>query len=347
MGYRLAAWLRSNRSPMEFEAGTTMKRVPMAFFSIASLMLVILVTGHAEATGKDKPVRTQGQVDVRVIHVDKWGVYVPNIVFYWDADMGKQKIASLTAAAERLRNKLATIVYVSEGDVEKDKRPLLVDIVPVKEPPPVSDPEQRPLEESGKALYGYGEGAKVYPVPPPDDAVLYDAEVPADSAASSRETDATIHGDADDVGSDTLPLVRERPAPATAATTVINKREVQMLVEHMLHLTQKKSLDSLLYYYGDQVNYYGRGDVTKEYIRKDMGYYFKNWDTIACTLASDVVVLDTDRPDTKIVRFTSRYAVENDRKSLAGQTDNTWKVQKTATGLKIVDQKQSIIRSQP
>lgn len=346
MGYRRATWLGSNRSPMEIEAGTTMKRAPIALFSIASLMLVLLVAGRAEATGKDKPVRTQGQLDVRVIHVDKWGVYVPNIVFYWDADMGKQKIASLTAAAERLRNKLATIVYASEGDVEKDKRPLLVDIAPVKEPPPVSEPEQRPLDEPEKPLYGYGEGAKVYPVPP-EDAAPYDAEVPVDSPASSREIDATLHAHADDADPDTLPLVRERPAPVTAATTVINKREVQMLVEHMLHLTQKKSLDSLLYYYGDQVNYYGRGDVTKEYIRKDMGYYFKNWNTIACTLASDVVVLDTDRPDTKIVRFTSRYAVENDRKSLAGQTDNTWKVQKTATGLKIIDQKQSIIRSQP
>ncbi len=324
-----------------------MKRTPIAFLSITSLMLMLMAPPPVQATGREKPARTQGQMDVKIIHVDKWGVYVPNIVFYWDADMGKQKISALTSTAEKLRNKLATIVYASEGEVEKDKRPLLVDIVPVKEPPPMSEPDPKPADESRKSWPDTGEGARVYPFESQENVSRYDAEVSMDSADSSRETQSSLRAATDATESDTLPLVREKPAPMAAAATVIHKREVQMLVEHMLHLTQKKALDSLLYYYGDQVNYYGRGDVTKEYIRKDMGYYFKNWNTISCTLASDIVIIDTDRPDTKIVRFTSHYAVENDKKSLAGHTDNTWKVQKTATGLKVIDQKQSIIRSQP
>jgi hypothetical protein len=317
---------------------------PVSLISALPLLLALSLTPNAAGAAMEKPARTQGQMDVKVIHVDKWGVYVPNIVFYWDADMGKQKIAGLTATAEKLRNKLATIVYSVQGEIEKDKRPLVVDIAPLKEQPSIQPYEQPPVDESGNPIQGYGDGPKVYPTELLDDGLSYDAETSVDGRDGQDQSQLAAM---DLTDPDSLPLVRDKPLPASSNTMVINKREVQMLVEHILHLTEKKSLDSLLYYYGDQVNYYGRGEVTKDYIRKDMGYYFKNWDTIACTLASDVVVVDTDRPDTKVVRFTSRYAVENPRKSLAGQTDNTWKVQRTATGLKVIDQKQSIIRSQP
>jgi hypothetical protein len=324
-----------------------MKRFQALTSTILFPLLLLASAPHAWSAGKDKQVRAQGQMDVKIVHVDKWGVYAPNLVFYWDNDLGKQKVASLTATAEKSRNKLVTIVYSTVSEIGKDKRPLIVEISPVKEPASIPGFDQKPADDPGKAIYGSDEGPKVYPSDPLRDTPSYDAETPPESADPMNERDPSRLALADQAGSDPIPLVREKPLQSLPNAAVINNREVQMLVEHILHLTEKKSLDSLLYYYGDQVNYYGRGDVTKDYIRKDMGYYFKNWDTIACTLVSDIVLVDTDRSDTKIVRFTSRYAVESPKKSLSGRTDNTWKVQKTPTGLKVIDQKQSILRSEP
>ncbi|MHC1742869.1 MAG: hypothetical protein AB9873_07530 [Syntrophobacteraceae bacterium] len=323
-----------------------MRRPTASFNAISCLLLVLSLAPYALAAGKEKVVRTQGQMDAKIIHVDKWGVYVPNIVFYWDTELGKQKQAALTATAERLRNKLATIVYTTQSEIGKDKRPLIVEITPISEQTTIPGLDQKPGYDPGGPA-GFGEGPKVYPSDPSQGASEYDARTDIDATDSTAATDTSSLALSDHAGTDPIPLVRDKPLEAPPSTMVINKREVQMLVEHILHLTEKKSLESLLYYYGDQVNYYGRGDVTKEYIRKDMGYYFKNWDSIACSLVSDVIVVDTDRSDTKILRFTSRYAVENSRKSLSGQTDNTWKVRKTPTGLKVIDQKQSIIRSEP
>ena len=327
-----------------------MKRSRASFAATSWLILVAWLSPApcAVATGKEKVVRAQGQMDAKIIHVDKWGVYVPNTVFYWDTELGKQKLATLTATAERLRNKLATIVYTTQSDIDKDKRPLIVDITPVAEQPTMAAADQKPGTDNGKSISGFDEGPKVYPLDlPQEEASTYDAETDEDTSDAADETDSSSLALADRTGTGPIPLVREKAPESPPSSVVINKRELQMLVEHVLHLTEKKSLEALLYYYGDQVNYYGRGEVTKEYIRKDMGYYFKNWDSIACSLVSDVVVVDTDRSDTKILRFTSRYAVENARKSLSGQTDNMWKVRKTPTGLKVIDQKQSILRTEP
>ena len=51
------------------------------------------------------PARTEKQIETTVVHVDKYGVYAPNLIFYWDPGMNKQKVATLTGMAEQLRNK--------------------------------------------------------------------------------------------------------------------------------------------------------------------------------------------------------------------------------------------------
>lgn len=323
-----------------------MKRFSALSVPVCILMLISTAPDGSSAP-KERAPRNQSQLDAKIIHVDKWGVYVPNMVFYWDAELGKQKVAALTATAQRHRNKLVTIVYTTEGGLEDDRRPLVVEIAPVKESTSLPEAALSPSDQSERSIHGTAEGAKVYPADSFDAASSYDAEAPPGPIEELEENGEPLQESTASIGSEPIPLVRDKPLQTPPGTTLIHQREVQMLIEHMLHLTEKKALDSLLYYYDEQVSYYGRGDVTKDYIRKDMGYYFRNWDTITCSLASDIVLVDTDRPDTRIVRFTSRFAVENSKKSLSGRTDNTWKVRKTPSGLKVIDQKQSIIRSEP
>jgi hypothetical protein len=288
---------------------------------------------HAAAQKtEEKAPPSQGQLEVTVLHVDKYGIYVPDIVFYWDPSLSRQKISALTAIAERLRNKRATLTYSSEGSPIRDKRPRVLDIAPCQEPThtieawtdaeeSTSSPASRE-QVAGIASRSEGSGLSE-PFPQRD--------VDTSSSATGE------------VSGWTQP--EKPPGEVSAESLPIQKRDVLMLVEHLLHLTSKKSLDSILYYYADSVSYYARGEVSRDYIRRDLGYYFRNWDRIRCALEGDIQLLDTSRPDIKVVRFLSSYRVENAQRSVSGTADNTWKVQRTRTGLKVIDQKQTVLSS--
>ncbi len=298
----------------------------MGLWLCFSILAGMLAAGRAECA-EARPQRAQGQLDVTVIHVDRLGIYVPNIVFYWDTGMGKQKLATLTAAAEKLRNKRAILTYSAEGSPTTDRRPLVVDIAPHQEPAQPYDTHVTISGGSDSQVDG-ASASDPYPARDIDSPKVHGTEGP----------DLEDHPSATD---DDL----EATAQTSAQSLPIQKRDALMLVEHILHLTGKKALDSILYYYGDTVNYYARGDVPKDYIRRDLGYYFKNWDRIRSSLEGDIQLIETSRPDIKVVRFQSSYEVENAKRTVAGTTDNTWKVQRTRTGLKVIDQKQSVVSS--
>ena len=302
---------------------------------LLALSLMAGMAGSVAVEGaEDKIERTQGQMDVTVIHVDKFGVYVPDIVFYWDSSLNKQKIAALTSVAERLRNKRATLTYSARGSPIADRRPLVIDIQPYREPVATYEGVEsgadapRPLRASIPAASTTDRAEETV--------------VPEPFPARDIDSVGSQGWDRDDSSAD---APSEAPTQVSAQSVPIQKRDALMLVEHMLHLTSRKSLDSILYYYADSVNYYRRGDVAKDYIRRDLGYYFKNWDRIRSSLEGDIQLIDTSRPDIKVVRFQSSYEVENATRSVSGTADNTWKVQRTRTGLKVIDQKQSVLSS--
>lgn len=300
--------------------------------SLVLWLLCGVLPQAAAPRAEEKPPTSQGQLDVTVLHVDKYGIYVPDIVFYWDPSLGKQKIAALTAAAQRLRNKRATLTYSSEGSPIRDKHPKVLDIVPYQEPAHTIE-TWAASDDSTESPASTEQTAGISR--PTEGSGLNEPFPQRDIGSASSAT-----------GEDSGSAQQEKPPGEVSAESLpIRKRDVLMLVEHILHLTSKKSLDSILYYYADSVSYYARGDVSRDYIRRDLGYYFRNWDRVRCALEGDVQLLETSRPDVKVVRFLSSYTVQNAQRSVSGTADNTWKVQRTRTGLKVVDQKQTVLSS--
>lgn len=93
------------------------------------------------AAGSDAAPGEQ-QTRAVVINVDKWAVYVPGRVFYFDTDtMKKSQIETLIAQANRLRNRKALITYRSSANPVKDNRAMLVDIS-AAEQTPKTNPDQ-------------------------------------------------------------------------------------------------------------------------------------------------------------------------------------------------------------
>lgn len=311
-----------------------------ALCALASSLAAVGVSLAAEA----RPPRSQAQMDATIVWVDKYGVYVPNVIFYWDEGMSKQKMESLKRLAEKSRNRKAVITYSAVDDLSKDKRPLLVDLV-------VSKEEPKPLTASREPAQAEQQ---------PEPSVEQPVEQPADSLDANTEPDgqhlwnqAMKRDEPAPPPAD--PRVFERPPSPQAPSAPepdgmkasISREEVAGMVRRILSLNERKDVAATLSHYADQVNYYDRGNVDRDYIRKDMGYYFRNWDTIHSTLEGEVVMIVTGEPDTRIVKFVSAYTVQNAKRTATGRTENIWKVKRVHNDLKIVDVKQRIIRNEP
>jgi hypothetical protein len=125
-----------------------------------------------------------------------------------------------------------------------------------------------------------------------------------------------------------------------------SKQEITALVEHLLNLNEKKDLGSIMSHYADQVDYYDRGVVDRDYIRKDMGYYFRNWEKVRSTLDGNIVLIVTEQQNERIVKFVSSFSVRNSKKSITGKTENIWRVQKIGNQIRIAGVKQRVLYSE-
>jgi hypothetical protein len=288
----------------------------LAAFFIAFLM----ATGPGPFAADSQPSRTQKQIEVTIIHVDKYGIYAPNLVFYWDPVMNKQKVAALTGIAEQLRNKNAVITYASTSDIPRDKRPVLVDIAAFKREIPLASDTAPPIEPSGPSPAGSDKGGPGQPK----------------EGLKSEKEEAVVQKPKKEIE-----LGQAKPVSTSPPT--ISRAEVTNFVHHCIDAARSKDLDRSLGCYGEQVDYYSKGTVDKDFIRKDKGYYFRNWDRISSSIDGDVVLIVIDQPDLRIAKFNSRFQVENAKSKVSGRAENVWKIQKIGNELKIVDEKQKII----
>jgi hypothetical protein len=290
-------------------------------FILATLFVFVFTVPFASLFAADaQSPKIEKQMEVTVVHVDKYGVYAPNLIFYWDPGMNKQKISAMTGIAEQLRNKDAVITYSTTSDITKDRRPVMVDIVPSKQEarlggdsPPVKEPPRPTLAETEKSP---PVPSREQPKPEREEVVLQ---------KPGKETDSYP--------------IKQAPSGSTAIT----RAEVVNFIHDCMEAMQSKDTERALECYGDQVDYYSKGTVNKDFIRRDKGYYYRNWDKIGSSIDGDIVLIVIDQPDLRIAKFNSRFYVQNAKNTVSGRAENIWKVQKIGNELKIVDEKQKII----
>jgi hypothetical protein len=269
----------------------------------------------AAEAGKGRGVN---QVETTVIHVDQYAVYAPNVVFYFDPQMDKRKVASITKMAEQLRNKKAVITYSSAGDLSQDKHVVLVDILPVGGDK--ASPESAPRDQRNPA---------------------------GDSQSKTSNTSATSEtlpkDESGESGSQAARQDKKQAQTKAGASSPVTRGELTAFVRQILELNGKKDIAAIAPLYADKVDYYDRGVVGRDYVVRDLGYYFRNWEKITTQLEGDVVMIVLDQPEVRIAKFVSSFSVRNDKKSLVGKTENIWKVQKTNGKLMIIDVKQKLL----
>jgi hypothetical protein len=262
------------------------------------------------------------QVETTVIHVDQYAVYAPNVVFYFDTQTDKRKLASITKTADQLRNKKAVITYSSTGD--QDKHVLIVDITPVggEKSGPEKAPRETP-EPTGDLQ------AKPAKNPPVHEALPKgDAAVEPDSSSKQAVQQ------------------EKKQVQAAGSSSPVTRDELTALVRRIMELNQKKDVAAIAPLYADKVDYYDRGVVSRDYVMKDLGYYFRNWEKISTRLEGDVVMIVLDQPEVRIAKFVSSFSVSNYKKSLTGKSENIWKVQRINGQLMLIDVKQKLLESE-
>jgi hypothetical protein len=293
-------------------------RISFVFMVLCVVALTIpfasLIAAEAQSS------RIEKQMEVTIIHVDKYGVYAPSLIFYWDPGMNKQKVSAMTGIAEQLRNKGAWITYSTTTDTSRDKRPLLVDIVPSRqevrltnESPVMSEPV-RPTR---------GETQSAPPVPSADQPKPGSLELALPKPSKDMDPNP----------------VKQTPSGSTA----ISRAEVVNFVRGCIDAMQSKNVERAVECYGDRVDYYSKGVVNRDFITRDKGYYYRNWDRISSSIDGDIVLIVIDQPDLRIAKFNSRFHVQNAKNTVSGRAENIWKLQKIGNELKIVDEKQKII----
>lgn len=296
------------------------------------LTVIIVCTGFVvgswgESLGTEANP-SKNQKEVTIVHVDKYGVYVPNIVFYWDQQMGKQKIDSLMSTAEKFRNKQVIITYISKGSLDVDKIPILVDISIVSDKSVIASTDVYVASKNEASKYINKNESKNIESKPDEQYIIKNN---VDYFKSNDDYDESNNSDYN----------------SSVSYVNINKEEVVNFIVACIGAVKKRDMNSIMACYGDRVDYYSNGVVGKDGIKRDKGYYFNQWDRIDSSIEGNIVFIVTDQENVRIAKFISKFAVENAKRSAKGRAENVWKIQRTDRGFKIIDEKQKIISREP
>ena len=96
-----------------------------------------------------------------------------------------------------------------------------------------------------------------------------------------------------------------------------------------------ENVEAELQFYAPQANYYDSGEVTKDFIRRDIRRYNQKWPTRRYWLVGDIRVLNDPQADPLEVQYRIRYAVKNQQEERTGTAMKTVKLQKTPDGFEI------------
>lgn len=141
------------------------------------------------------------------------------------------------------------------------------------------------------------------------------------------------------VGSAAAVLPSQRSEPRTAG--IARQEALQFLIDYF-SFTRVGNLERVLSCYAEQVDYFSKGFVGKDFIRKDKEAYFRFFPTINYYLDGDVAFRFLDSTGQAELRFTYTFLTENSKQTITGKADNTWKIDKINNQLKIVGEQQNV-----
>jgi peptidoglycan hydrolase-like protein with peptidoglycan-binding domain len=148
------------------------------------------------------------------------------------------------------------------------------------------------------------------------------------------------------------PLVEREPvqveAPAApvaengAAPATTPEPRYEQLVRDYLAASEENNLQQELRFYSDRVDYFDHGKVDLGFVRKDVQNYHDRWPERDYELLSLQVL--PGKGGERVVRFRIAFKVKNQRHSVSGKTENTFRIREEGGELKFTALKEKRLR---
>ena len=170
-----------------------------------------------------------------------------------------------------------------------------------------------------------------------------DASLIAEVKPGATVDMGTLHLTAKPTPAPTQAAATYSPPPPLPETTSPPQPEYDyrgFVLQHLQKCTNG-DVSGIVADYADSVDYYENGMVTPSFIAKDRRKYMSSWPTLSIQMTSPVSYDTSNAPHIR-VNFSYTFEARNGRKVSRGQTDNTWFLLQTPTGLKIASEKQTI-----
>jgi len=119
-------------------------------------------------------------------------------------------------------------------------------------------------------------------------------------------------------------------------------REAKSFVEDYLQVAEANKLQAEMSFYADRMNYFDHGNVTREFIERDVRRYYKRWPQRNYQLL-DFKVTKAAGNDVE-VKFRISFEVKNPEHTVVGKTDNTFRIRRTGDELRFVSLKEQRLR---
>lgn len=111
-----------------------------------------------------------------------------------------------------------------------------------------------------------------------------------------------------------------------------------------LKANENKQLDKVLSFYGNSINYYSDGLVSKGYIVQDKTKFFGSWSSLKYVMGNDLQIIPLDKSNTVRLIFTFTYYIVTSRSTIKGIAKNTWDVENADSNPKIILEKQKTVK---
>jgi len=133
--------------------------------------------------------------------------------------------------------------------------------------------------------------------------------------------------------------------PSSDRMKGLSESDIKVFIERFLSAVNNASISSLMDCYADQVDFFNKGIVSKEFIRKDKINYYKRWPRVNSSVQGTILVSKTNDPDIKTVQFDSNFSVSNParRETISGLAKNTLTIRNFNGHPMIVKEEQTVI----
>jgi hypothetical protein len=123
------------------------------------------------------------------------------------------------------------------------------------------------------------------------------------------------------------------------------KEDVQDFITSFINYVNDKNISGILNCYANEVDYFGKGEVDKNFIRKDKDDYFKKWDDVKYQMEDNSLSITDLADNSKLAVFNFEYSVYSSErnKQLGGIAQSKIKIRQGENGLEIFDEKQKIL----